>query len=159
MSRFFLHYCVLCLSWAGRCFLAGIILFCLILLVLRHWILPDIGEYRSDIAAAITRVAGQPVQIDAIQANWDGLRPHLSMQGVNVYDRQGHLVLAFPRIEGTVSWRSLLRGELNFHEIAINRPALVTRRDKEGLLHIAGISLSGDQQESGFLIGCYASDV
>lgn len=150
MSRFFLHYCVLCLSWAGRCFLAGIILFCLILLVLRHWILPDIGEYRSDIAAAITRVAGQPVQIDAIQANWDGLRPHLSMQGVNVYDRQGHLVLAFPRIEGTVSWRSLLRGELNFHEIAINRPALVTRRDKEGLLHIAGISLSGDQQESGF---------
>lgn len=146
----FLRYCVICLGWAGRCFLAGTIFFCLILLVLRYWVLPDIERYRSDIAAAITRVAGQSVQIDAIQANWDGLRPHLSMQGVGVYDQQGNLALVFPGIEGTVSWRSALRGELNFHEIVIDRPALVMRRDTAGLLHIAGVTLNGNQQESGF---------
>ncbi|SCX10684.1 TIGR02099 family protein [Nitrosomonas eutropha] len=150
MSRYFLRYCVVCLSWAGRCLLVSVLFLCLALLALRYWILPDIGNYRSDIAAAITRVAGQPVRIDVIQANWDGLRPHLSMQGVSVHDQQGHLVLIFPGIEGTVSWRSMLRGELNFHEIVIDRPALVTRRDTEGLLHIAGITLGGDRQESGF---------
>lgn len=150
MSRYFLHHCVICLGWAGRCLLVGVIFLCLVLLALRYWILPDISNYRSEIAAAITRVAGQPVQIDVIQANWDGLRPHLLMQGVSVHNQQGHPVLIFPEIEGTVSWRSMLRGELNFHEIVIDRPALVTRRDAEGLLHIAGITLGGDRQESGF---------
>lgn len=60
-------------------------------------------------------------------------------------------MLVFPEIEGTVSWRSLLRGELNFHEIIIDRPALVTRRDVKGVLHIAGVTLGENQQESGFL--------
>ncbi|MXS85352.1 TIGR02099 family protein [Nitrosomonas sp. HPC101] len=151
MPRYFLRYCVICLGWAGRFLLVGVIFFCLVLLALRYWILPDIGQYRSDIVAALTYVAGQPVQVDTIQASWDGLRPHLLMQGVSVHDQQDQPVLVFPGIEGTVSWRSMLRGELNFHEIVIDRPALITRRDAEGLLHIAGITLSGGRQESGFL--------
>lgn len=151
MPRFLLRHCAICLSWAGRSLLLAVIFVCLLLLALRYWILPDIGKYRSDIAAAMTRVAEQPVQIDSIRANWDGLRPHLSMQGVSVSDQQGDPVLVFPGIEGTVSWRSLLRGELNFHEIVIDQPALVTRRDAEGVLHIAGIALGENRQESGFL--------
>lgn len=150
MSHTLLRYSMICLGWMGRCLLVGILFFCLILLALRYWILPDIGQYRADIATAVTRVAGQTVQIDAIQANWDGLRPHLSMRGVSVYDRRGNLVLVFPTIEGTVSWRSAVQGELNFHKITIDQPAVLVRRDKEGLLHIAGVTLSGDQQESGF---------
>ncbi|MEB2331333.1 MAG: YhdP family protein [Nitrosomonas sp.] len=151
MPHSLLRHCTVCLGWAGRGFLLVAILACLLLLALRYWILPDIGKYRSDIAAAMTRVAGQPVRIDSIRANWDGLRPHLSMQGVSVSDRQDEPVLVFPEIEGTVSWRSLLRGELNFHEIIIDRPALVTRRDVKGVLHIAGVTLGENQQESGFL--------
>lgn len=81
MPHSLLRHCTVCLGWAGRGFLLVAILACLLLLALRYWILPDIGKYRSDIAAAMTRVAGQPVRIDSIRANWDGLRPHLSMQG------------------------------------------------------------------------------
>ncbi|MCC6917524.1 YhdP family protein [Nitrosomonas sp.] len=151
MPHSFLRLCAIGLSRAGRGLLLGLMLAGLLLLAMRYWILPDIGRYRSDIAAAVTDVAGQPVQIDAIKADWDGLRPHLSMQGVSVSDRLGNPVLVFPEIEGTVSWRSLLRGELNFHEIVIDRPALVTRRDTEGIWHIAGVALSENRQESGFL--------
>lgn len=151
MSHSFLRICTICLSWASKGLLLGVILASLLLLALRYWILPDIGKYRSDIAAAITDIAGQPVRIDAIAADWDGLRPHLLMQGVSVSDRRGNPALVFPEIEGTVSWRSLLHGELNFHEIVIDRPALVTRRDTEGIWHVAGVTLDGDQQESGFL--------
>lgn len=150
MLHSLLRHCTICLGWVGRGFLLAVILACLLLLALRYWILPDIEKYRSDIVAAMTRVAGQPVQIDSIRANWDGLRPHLSMQGVSVSDQQGDPVLVFPGIEGTISWRSLLRGELNFHEIIIDRPALVTRRDMEGVLHIAGVTLGENQQENGF---------
>ncbi len=150
MPYFLLRSCAICFRWAGWGLLSGIIFTSLLLLTLRYWLLPDIGKFRYDIAAAVTRMAGQPVHIDNIHANWDGLRPHLSLQGVRVSDPDGNPVLVLPKIEGTVSWRSVLRGELNFHEIMIDRPALVTRRDTEGHLHIAGVVLNGAQQQGGF---------
>ncbi|MDL1866143.1 TIGR02099 family protein [Betaproteobacteria bacterium PRO4] len=150
MPQPLVHLCATGLSWAGRGLLLGGVLAGLLVIALRYWILPDIDHYRSDIAAALTRVAGQTIRIDAIQANWDGLRPHLLMQGISVADHQGHPVLTFPAIEGTVSWRSMLRGQLNFHEIVIDQPALLARRDAEGNVHIAGIALGEHQQDSGF---------
>ncbi|BBL35542.1 hypothetical protein Nstercoris_01813 [Nitrosomonas stercoris] len=150
MSQHFSRYCLFCLSWSGKLLLASVIFFCLVLLILRHWILPDIEKYHTDIVAAITRVAEQPIQIKTLRADWRGLRPRLSMQGVSIYDQQARLALVLPSIEGAISWRSLLHGELIFHDIVIDQPALVMRRDAEGLLHVAGMTLSGEQQESGF---------
>ena len=39
-------------------FLAGMV-FAATVVALRYWILPNIGQYREDIAAPITRAAGQ----------------------------------------------------------------------------------------------------
>lgn len=139
------------LRWAGWGVVMATLLAATLLLLLRYWILPDIGKFRHDIAAAISRVAGQPVYIDSIHANWDGLRPHLSLQGVRVYDLAGNPALVFPDIAGSLSWRSILYGDPNFHEIVIDRPALVTRRDEEGYLHIAGAVLGKNGQENGFI--------
>ncbi len=130
--------------------LVGVMFASMLLLILRYWLLPDIGKFRHEIAAAITRVTGQPVHIDGIHANWDGLRPHLSLQGIRISDPAGNPVLAFAEIKGTISWRSVLRGELNFHRIVIDRPALITRRDTDGHLHVAGIMLNKTQQKGGF---------
>jgi len=150
MPRSLVHLCAIGLSWAGRGLLLGGLLAGLLIIALRYWILPDIDHYRSDIAAVLTRVAGQTIRVDAIQANWDGVRPHLLMQGISVADSQGYPVLTFPAIEGTVSWRSMLRGQLNFHEIVIDQPTFLARRDAEGILHIAGIALGENQQDGGF---------
>lgn len=151
ISQFFLRGSVISLRWAGRGLLIGLLFMSFLLLVLRYWILPGIDAFRPEIATAISHVAGQPVQIQAVSADWDGLRPYLSMRGVNVSDAAGQSVLVFTEIEGSLSWRSLLRGELSFHKIVINRPALVTRRDIEGHIYIAGIRLDGASDEHGFL--------
>ncbi|MBZ0304970.1 MAG: TIGR02099 family protein, partial [Anaerolineae bacterium] len=121
-------------------FLAGLA-FAATVVALRYWILPNIGQYREDIAASITRAAGQRVAIGAIDANWERLRPHLALREVQVYDRQGRPALVLQNVDGTLSWWTLLVGEVRLHSLEISDPVLSIRRDAEGRLFIAGIEL------------------
>lgn len=130
-------------------FLAGLA-FAATVVALRYWILPDIGQYREDLATSITRAAGQRVTIDAIDANWEGLRPRLALRGVQVYDRQGRPALALQNVDGTLSWWSLLVGELRLHSLVISDPVLNIRRDADGHIFLAGMELNQPESESGF---------
>ncbi len=130
-------------------FLAGLA-FASTVVALRYWILPNVGQYREDIAASITRAAGQRVTIGAIDANWEGLRPHLALREVQVYDRQGLPALVLQNIDGTLSWWTLLVGEARLHSLEISDPALSIRRDAEGRFFIAGIELNQPDSDSGF---------
>lgn len=147
LNRFMSHYLIRLAGWCG---LFSILLASTVLLSLRYWILPNIGDYREEIATVISRTAQQAIRIDGIEANWDGLRPHLLMHGVRVFDAAQNPVLIFSEIEGTVSWRSVLRGEINFHEIIIDQPALLIRRDMQGSLHVAGVALQASEDQGGF---------
>lgn len=122
----------------------------MLLLALRYWLLPDIDHYRQDIAAVITQAAGQRVTIGAVSAEWDGLRPNLILRTVQVHNKEGDPALILNLIESTLSWLSILHGEVRFHTIRINKPDLTIRRDTEGIIHVAGVALSPDQSESGF---------
>ncbi|MDD5329316.1 MAG: YhdP family protein [Sulfuricella sp.] len=130
-------------------FLAGMA-FAATVVALRYWILPNIGQYREDIAASITRASGQRVTIGAIGAGWEGLRPHLALRGIQVYDRQGLPALVLQHVEGTLSWWTLLLGEVSMRSLEISDPALIVRRDAGGHLFIAGIELNQPESESGF---------
>jgi uncharacterized protein (TIGR02099 family) len=130
-------------------FLAGLA-FASTVVALRYWILPNIGQYREDIAASITRAADQRVTIGAIDASWERLRPHLLLRDVQVYDRQGRPALALQHVDGTLSWWTLLVGELRLHSLEIKDPVLSLRRDVAGHIFIAGIELNQPDSDSGF---------
>lgn len=130
-------------------FLAGLA-FAATVVALRYWILPNIGQYREDIAASISRAAGQRVAIGAIDANWERLRPHLALREVQVYDRQGHPALLLQHVDSTLSWWTLLVGEVRLHSLEISDPALSIRRDAEGRIFLAGIELNRPDSDSGF---------
>ena len=129
---------------------AGTIGFGVVALAFRYWLLPNIEQYREDIAAAISRAAGQKVAIGAISAGWDGLRPHLGLKDVQVFDRQGRPALSLSRIENTLSWASLIHLEPRFFVLEIDRPALDVRRDSQGVIFVAGIALNQSREEAGF---------
>jgi uncharacterized protein (TIGR02099 family) len=114
----------------------------LLLLSLRYWLLPDIEQYRENIASAISQASGQHITIGEINANWDGFRPHMMLGAIKVHDSDGDVTLLLHRVEGTVSWRSILHGKLTFREIAIHQPDLIVRRDTAGVIHVAGFALS-----------------
>lgn len=118
--------------------------FAAIILMLRYWILPDIGQYRDDIAQRMGRAAGQRVSIGSISANWDGLRPQLALSQVAVHDPEGRAVLELPRVDATLSWRSAALFQVNFHALDIYEPVLTVRRDSKGRFTVAGIPVDLD---------------
>ncbi|HKX52163.1 MAG TPA: hypothetical protein VJM47_00025, partial [Nitrosospira sp.] len=46
--------------------------FSVLLLSLRYWLLPNIEQYRENLASAISHASGQYVTLGEISANWDG---------------------------------------------------------------------------------------
>lgn len=130
--------------------LLGIVGFSGVVIVLRYWILPEIGAYREDIAAAVSKAAGQRVTIGAIAANWHGIRPHLSLRQVVVFDTQGQPALALDQVENTLSWWSLLAGEVRLHRLEIKSPKLLVRREPDGLIYVSGIVVNRGDTRGGF---------
>jgi len=121
-----------------------------VVLALRYWFLPNIETYRDDIAAAVSRAANLRITIGRISADWEGIRPHLKLEAVTVYDRAGRRALELDRVESTLAWRSLATLRLHFHALDIYRPALEVRRDAGGVLSVAGIALEADRNQGGF---------
>jgi len=142
-----------CSLWGYRVLTWGVLicgfLFAAVILLLRYWILPDIASYRDDIAQTLSRTVQQRVSIGGIRANWDGLRPQLALSQVVVHDGEGRPALELPRVDATLSWRSAVRLQVNFHALDIYRPVLTVRRDTRGGIAVAGIALNMDGQGTG----------
>ena len=122
-------------------------------LVLRHVVFPNVDEYREDIAASVSRASGMAVTLASVEAGWQGLRPGLSMTGVTVADRRGHAVFALERAEITLSWWTLLAGDLRFHDVDFYRPVLRLRRGADGIIYLADKPLgAGETGEDGAFV-------
>ena len=124
--------------------------FAALVLALRYWVLPDIERYRPGIVAAISQAVGLRLEVGALEAGWDGLRPQLRLTDVRLYDAEGREALALPALEHVVSWRSLLHLELRAHSLAIDGPRLTVRRNADGMLYVAGFALSPGAGDGGF---------
>ena len=146
------------LAWGGlnhltRIVLVGVLLLALacgaLMLGLRYWILPDIERYHGVITVSVSEAIGQPVSIGKIEADWQGMHPHLLLTDVRILEKNkpGMVALALQHVDGVVSWMTLLRGELRLYSLELDQPDLLVRRDAQGLLHIAGVALS--DQSSG----------
>ncbi|MBT9612519.1 MAG: TIGR02099 family protein [Burkholderiales bacterium] len=122
--------------------MAGVLAFALIITTLRWWILPEVGQYRADIEAQISRAAGQKVAIGDIQASWRGLRPHLKLTQLVIHDRVGQPALALDGVEATLSWRTLYALELRLHRLEISRPRLEIKRETNGLIYVSSIAVN-----------------
>ncbi|MGQ0511723.1 MAG: YhdP family protein [Betaproteobacteria bacterium] len=121
--------------------------FALTFLALRYWVLPNIEGQRERIVAAISQAVGLPVTIGALETDWAGLRPRLSISDVRVYDRGGREALVLPVVENVVSWRSLMFMDLRLHSFLIDGPKLEVRRDTRGAITVGGIEITAGGDE------------
>ncbi len=112
---------------------------------------PHIGDYREEIAAAASRAMGLPVTIDALSADWPGLRPRLHLRGVTVRDGEGRPALELARVDATLSLKSLLLRTPHFHRLDVYSPALALRRERDGGLVAAGLRIAAGPDGGGFL--------
>ena len=128
-----------------------VVVFGALVIGLRYWILPDIEHYHGVITESASLAIGQPVVIGRIEADWSGMRPRLSFTDVRILekDKPTQTALVLQQVEGIVSWKTLLRGQLRLYSLELDRPDLLVRRDAQGTFHIAGVALN-DQTSGQF---------
>lgn len=119
-------------------------------LLVREVLMPRLPEYRPQIVVALGEAIGLPVSIDALSADWQGLRPRLHLSGLTVLDRAGESALRLERVDATLSWTSLLRAQVHFHRLVFLAPELVVRREADGQIFVAGTRIDPDASGSGF---------
>ncbi len=137
------------LSVIGWLLVAAYFMFAALVLSLRYWILPNVGQYTATIERAVSGAVGERVTIGAVSAGWEGLRPEIDLSDLRIHDSQGRLALSLPTVEAVLSWSSLLYGSVHFHSLAFDRPDLAVRRDESGRLHVAGLELKRDAGGTG----------
>ena len=113
------------------------------IIVLRYLILPHIDDYKPKIVQGLSKILGQKVTIGNIYANWDSLNPHLSIFNVDIYDKENRIALSLRHIEGSLSWTTIPLFEPRLSSFAIYQPELTVRREKNGTIYVAGVSMNG----------------
>jgi len=114
----------------------------LVIIFLRYWLLPDIGQYHEKITAAVSEAVGETVTIGTIRGDWEGFHPRLSLTDVRILDDQQQPALVFSHLDGSVSWRSLFAAGVRLDTLEISRPELMIRRDAQGKLFLGGLPIS-----------------
>jgi uncharacterized protein (TIGR02099 family) len=123
--------------------LAGIvILLSVFALALRFLIMPDIGRYKVDIEASASRAVGMPVRIGEIRANWEHINPRFSLHNLTLTPTGQPVSLQLGQVDATLSWLSLALMEPHLARLDIDRPTLEIRRDKTGVILVAGIPIN-----------------
>jgi uncharacterized protein (TIGR02099 family) len=114
---------------------------------LQFWIVPRIDEWRPMLEQYASEALGLPVRVQALRTFSDGLFPGLELTQVRVDDAQGRPALLLPRVQASLSLRSLWR--LGFDQLLIEQPALDVRRDTQGRIFVAGLELFRKQDNDG----------
>jgi uncharacterized protein (TIGR02099 family) len=123
--------------------------FCILFLGLRYVVLPNIDSYKASVERLATRALGNQVGIATIAASWDGLQPQLSLGKVSIHDKSGNEALSLPMVSATLSWWSLMVGDLRLETLEITRPDMDILRDADGGLHVAGIPIDTQKEGDG----------
>lgn len=122
----------------------------LLVLAVRHAVLPSIEDYRDDIERALAGALARPVAIRAIDARWRGLWPQLAIRGLEIRDAEGRPALGFDLVEADIAWSSLWHFQPRFARLEIVAPSLEVRRERDGRLFVAGLEIDTGHQEGDF---------
>lgn len=120
-----------------------VIAFLSAILAIQYFFLPHFDDYKGRITDKISQTLGQKVTIGDIHAKWNGLNPHLSISNMDIYDKEDKVALSLKQIEASLSWTSIPMLEPRLASLAIYNPDLTIRRETDGTIYVAGISMSG----------------
>ena len=125
----------------------AIVAFCLLLLVVRYVVFPRIESNRDELTRVLSQQVGAPVAIASLRTGWDGWNPRLDIEDFKVLNPDnGVATVTLPRVRLVAAWTSLVVMQLRLKVLTIDGPQLVVRRDGDGMLHFAGLTLDPNAQ-------------
>lgn len=117
-----------------------VIVVCVAALGFKFWVMPNIDRFKPDVEAAASRALGNPVILGGLEAGWAGIHPRLTLRDLRVAADSG-APLDLPSVEARISWLSLALLEPRLASLILEKPRLAIRRDKAGVIHVAGIAV------------------
>lgn len=115
-------------------------------LSLHFWFMPNINQYKESIATFASQATQQKVVIGNINADWQGINPHLSLSNITIFDLQNRPALQLEQSDISLSWLSIPLLDPRLAELIIHTPELTIRRIASGEIFIAGISMLGESK-------------
>lgn len=110
---------------------------------LQFYFLPNIDQYKNQIDNQLTAQLGQQVNIGDIRSDWDGINPSLYVRKIEIFDAQNRVALTLNDVETSLSWWSIPLLEPRLAKLTLHKPELTIRREADGTVYVAGISMSG----------------
>jgi uncharacterized protein (TIGR02099 family) len=118
----------------------AVIVVCLLALGFKFLVMPNLDHFKPMITGAASRALGVPVTLGALEADWVGINPRITLRNFAIQADQGTpLLLPVARVEW--SWFSLALLEPRLAALTLEQPRLAVRRDPAGVLHVGGITL------------------
>ena len=109
--------------------LAGLVVVAYV--VARFLVWPNIDTVIGHYAGTVEERLGTTLTWKSIQSDWSGLRPSIEIIGPVL--GSGAQAVRADRLFGTISLRSLLRGQADFHDLVLDRPIVPLARSGDVL--------------------------
>lgn len=115
----------------------------LIAATLQFYVFPNINSYQPRITQALSQSLKQKVHIERLGIHWQGLTPEATLYNLVLFDQQNRPALALTKVDAGLSWSSVLLLSPTLSKLHLDAPSLVIRRNRDGEIFLAGISLAG----------------
>ena len=111
----------------------------------RHVLWPRLDAIRPLLLSQLSEHLGERVEVTRLGADWVGVNPSVTIEGLQVRDTQGTVVLQAPELSAQLSWRSLFSGEPRFTRIVLTKAQIEIEREAHDLWRVAGIAFRPDE--------------
>lgn len=123
---------------------AGVVVFGALLTAIFQLVMLIAPGYREDLAAYVSRVAGQPVDIGGVGLGWSGLAPRLELSDITLYGEDGQTpALSAERVRLGFGVMRLVNGDTTPQRLELSGVELFAQIDAEGRFSLRGLDTSG----------------
>ncbi len=117
-------------------------------------IVPKIDQWRAPLMQQASKALGVKVLIGRVSGQSEGLQPAISLEDIQLLDERGQPALRLPRVKARLSLQtlwpvSIWRGEIHLDRLVLVQPTLDVRRDGQGRIHVAGLTMDPAKMSQG----------
>ena len=106
----------------------------------RHVLWPRLDAVRPLLLEQLTQLLGAPAEVSRLDADWIGVNPTVTVEGLILRDPTGVAVLNVPQLSAQLSWNSLFSGEPRFNRIVLTDAQIEVEREIHDLWRVAGVA-------------------
>ena len=129
------------------------------LLLVRVWIMPDIEKFFPKLENYLEERTGADISVDSIKADWDFLRPRITLNQVTIAQPGQLASLTLPQVQATFSYLTFFELKPILARLIIVNPDLHIERQEENVFNVAGFTVRTGNSHKTSQTGSHAKTI